>query len=82
MCWESCSTGASVSLAASRRSSCKEAELPSSPNLYGQRRMAWDEEVCPCEKGVAGIKHRRNEYPAETNEEGNINGHSEDNKEE
>lgn len=79
---ETCSPSGSVSLAASRRSSCKEAELPSSPTLPAERRKAWDEDVSPCERGVAEIKQRRKEQPEETNEAGNINGHSEDNKEE
>ncbi|MCJ8743365.1 hypothetical protein PDJAM_G00093210 [Pangasius djambal] len=79
---DSCSPSASVSLAASRRSSCKEAELPSSPTLPAQRRMAWDEEISPCERGVAEIMQRKKEQPEETSEEGNINGHSEDNREE
>lgn len=79
---ESCSPSSSVSLATSRRSSCKEAELPSSPTLPGQTRMAWDEEVSPCERGVAEIKQQRKEQSEETSEEVNINGHSEDNKEE
>lgn len=79
---ENCSPSSSVSLATSRRSSCKEAELPSSPTLPGQTRMAWDEEVSPCERGVAEIKQQRKEQSEETSEEVNINGHSEDNKEE
>lgn len=79
---ESCSPGASESLPASRRSSCKEAVLPSSPTLPEQRRKAWDEEVSSRGRGVAEIKQRRKEQPEETNEEGNINGHSADNKEE
>lgn len=78
---KSCSPSASVSLATSRRSSYKEAELPSSPTLPGQRRMAWDEEVSPCERGVGEIKEQRKEEPEETNEEVNINEHSEDHKE-
>ncbi|XP_058273618.1 nuclear protein MDM1 isoform X2 [Hemibagrus wyckioides] len=79
---ESCSPSASVSLVASRKISGKEEELPSSPTLPGQRRKAWDEEVNPCERGMAEIKQRRKEQPEEISGEGNRNGRSEDNKEE
>ncbi|KAM9468031.1 nuclear protein MDM1 isoform 2-T2 [Clarias gariepinus] len=78
---ESCSPSASVSLSTSRRSSCKEAELLRSPNLPEPRRMAWDEEISPCERRLAEIKLHRKEQP-ETNEEGHLNWHLEENKEE
>ncbi|XP_060745751.1 nuclear protein MDM1 isoform X5 [Tachysurus vachellii] len=65
-----------------RKGPCKEVELPSSPTLHGQRRKAWDEEVNPCERGVAEIKQRKKEQPEDINREGNINVHSEDNEEE
>lgn len=71
-----------MSLAASRRGSCNEADLPSSLTLPEERRKAWDEEVSPCERGVAKTKQQRKVQPEETNEEENINGHSQDNKEE
>ncbi|KAF5908396.1 nuclear protein MDM1 isoform X1 [Clarias magur] len=70
---ESCSPSASVSLSTSRRSSCKEAELFRSPTLPEPRRMAWDEEISPCERHVAEIKQHRKEH---------LNGHLEENKEE
>lgn len=79
---ESCSPSTSVSLVTSRKNSGKEGELPSSPTLPGQRRKAWDEEVNPCERGMAEIKQRRKEQPEEISGEGNRNGRSEDNKEE
>lgn len=78
---KSCSPSESASLATSRRSSYKEAELPSSPTLPGQRRTAWDEEASPCERGVAEIKEGRKKQPEENNEDVNINEHSEDHKE-
>ncbi|XP_060759228.1 nuclear protein MDM1 isoform X2 [Neoarius graeffei] len=78
---KSCSPSESASLATSRRSSYKEAELPSSPTLPGQRRTAWDEEVSPCERGVAEIKEGRKKQPEENNEDVNINEHSEDHNE-
>ncbi|KAK2832293.1 hypothetical protein Q7C36_015755 [Tachysurus vachellii] len=79
---ERCSPSSSLSVPASRKGPCKEVELPSSPTLHGQRRKAWDEEVNPCERGVAEIKQRKKEQPEDINREGNINVHSEDNEEE
>ncbi|XP_027007596.2 nuclear protein MDM1 isoform X3 [Tachysurus fulvidraco] len=79
---ERCSPSSSLSLPASRKGPCKEVELPDSPTLHGQRRKAWDEEVNPCERGVAEIKQRKKEKPEDIDREGNINVHSEDNEEE
>ncbi|KAI5094041.1 nuclear protein MDM1 isoform X4, partial [Silurus meridionalis] len=78
---ESCSPTGSMSLTASRRNSCNETELPCSPTFLGHRRKAWDEEVNPCERGVADITQQRKQQPEQT-EEGNISRHSENNKEE
>ncbi|TSK13256.1 Nuclear protein MDM1 [Bagarius yarrelli] len=79
---ESGNPSGSTSLAASRKSSCNQIELLGSPTLPGQRRKAWDEEVNPCERGVAEKEQQRNEQPEESNEEGNINEHCEENNKE
>ncbi|XP_036433433.1 nuclear protein MDM1 isoform X2 [Colossoma macropomum] len=82
---ESSSPGASVSLSTSRRSSFEGVGLSNGPTLPVQRKLAWEEEAHPCERGVAEIKQQREEspiqQPKESDEEEDMNEHSEDKRE-
>uniref|UniRef100_A0AAR2LI04 Nuclear protein MDM1 n=1 Tax=Pygocentrus nattereri TaxID=42514 RepID=A0AAR2LI04_PYGNA len=60
---ESSSPGASVSLSTSRRSSFEGVGLSNGPRLPVQRKLAWEEETHPCERGIAEIKQQREEVP-------------------
>ncbi|KAL7828016.1 hypothetical protein AOLI_G00311680 [Acnodon oligacanthus] len=82
---ESSSPGASVSLSTSRRSSFEDVGLSNGPPLPVQRKLAWEEETHPCERGITEIKQQREESPVqqpkESDEEEDMNEHSEDKRE-